>query len=109
MRIFFSMLFIIVVLAGGFYAYKEYTTLTISELNENARKHDGETVTVEGIVTQNASILGAGGFLLSDGSSSILVLSNGGIPQHEISVEVTGVFRKAVSLNSFEYSVIYQE
>lgn len=107
-----NILFIIlavILLIGGFIAYKDFTTLTVTELNEQAGKLDGHTVTIEGTVTKNAGVLGAGGFVVTDGSSTILVLSSGGIPEHGSDVEITGTFRKAVSLNSFEYNVVYQE
>lgn len=107
-----NILFIIlavILLICGFIAYKDFTTLTVSELNARAAKLDGRTVTIEGTVSQNAGVLGTGGFVVTDGSSTILVLSNGGIPEHGSQVEVTGTFRKAVSLNSFEYSVIYRD
>lgn len=107
-NIFFGILAVIF-LIGGFIAYKDFTTLTVSELNTLATKLDGSTVTIEGTVSQNAGVLGTGGFVVTDGSSNILVLSNGGIPEHGSQIEVTGTFRKAVSLNSFEYSVIYQD
>lgn len=107
-NIFFGVLAVIF-LIGGFIAYKDFTTLTVTELNSRAAKLDGRTVTIEGTVSQNAGILGTGGFVITDGSSKILVLSNGGIPEHGSQIEVTGTFRKAVSLNSFEYSVIYRD
>lgn len=99
----------VILLVGGFIAYKDFTTLTISELNARSAKLDGRSVTIEGIVSHNAGIFGAGGFVVTDGSSTILVLSNGGIPEHNSQVEITGTFRKAASLNSFEYSVIYRD
>lgn len=99
----------VIFLTGVFTVYKDFTTLTVSELNTRAAKFDGRTVTIEGTVSQNAGVLGTGGFVVTDGSSTILVLSNGGIPEHGSQVGVTGTFRKAVSLNSFEYSVIYRD
>jgi len=92
---------------GGFFVYKDYSTLTVTELNNNPGKYNERIVTVRGTVTQNASILNTGGFLLSDGESTILILSSNGVPQHREDIELTGLFRKTVSLNSFEYSVIY--
>ena len=78
----------------------------ISEFNDRAAKFDGWTATIEGTVSQNVGVLGTSGYIVTDNSSTNLMLPNGGIPERGSHVEVTGTFCKAVSLDSFEYSVV---
>lgn len=92
---------------GGAFEYRDLTTLTVSELNQRATELDGQTVTVEGTVAHNAGVMGLGGFVITDGPSTILVITNGGIPEYGSQIDVTGTFRKAVSLNNLEYNIVY--
>ena len=96
-------------LGGTYYLTGFNPTLSITELHERAVDLDGEVVTVKGIVLQNAAILGTGGFVLSDGASDILVLSDSGVPRLSSEIEVTGTFRSALVINEFGYGVIYRQ
>lgn len=109
MRSYFIGFILLAAIIGGAFAYRDLTTLTVSELNQRATELDGQTVTVEGLVARNAGVLGLGGFVVTDGHSTILVLSNDGIPEFDTVVDITGTFRKAISLNSLEYNVIYSD
>lgn len=95
-------------LGAVYYSHAKRDTLTVYSLNHDASALDGQTVEVRGFVIKNASILNTGGFVLGDGRSEVLVLSKNGVPKFEREVTVTGIFRKAISLNNFEYNIIYQ-
>ena len=112
MRSIFLAVLAVALLAGGYIAYKgfaAYNALTVSELNTQAANLDGQKVTIKGTVSGNAGLLGKGGFVVTDGSSRILVVSSSGIPERGSQVKITGTFHKAFSLNSFEYNVIYRD
>lgn len=109
MRSYFIGFILLAAIIGGAFVYRDLTTLTVSELNQRATELDGQNVTVEGTVSHNAGVMGLGGFVITDGTSTILVVTNGGIPEFGTEVEITGTFRKAISLNSLEYNVIYSD
>lgn len=102
----FSVL-ILVLITGGYFAYKHFITPSISEINARSVELDGLQVSIQGVVSKNIGVLGMGGFIVTDGTSEILILTNNGLPENGSEIEVTGTFRKAVSFNSFEYNVIY--
>lgn len=99
----------VLLLVGALSVYRDLTTLTITELNHNSTEYDGREVTIKGVVSKNAGVLGAGAYIVSDDNSDILILSKSGIPEFGSKISVSGMFKKAVSFNSFEYNVIYQE
>ena len=112
MRIIFFAMLAFALLIGGYIAYRAFNShsaLTVSELNTQAAGLDGQKVTIEGVVSGSAGVLGKGGFVVTDGASRILVLSGSGIPEHGSQVKITGTFRKTVSLNSLDYSIIYRD
>jgi hypothetical protein len=94
---------------GGYVLYADFTTLSIDELLADASRLEGKRVTVQGNVDNNAGIYGVGGYLLSDGQDSVVVISSSGVPAYGTTVTVTGVFHRAFTLGPLEASVIHQE
>lgn len=94
---------------GGYFLYADFTTLSIDELLADASRLDGQRVTVQGSVDNNAGVYGVGGYLLSDGDDSVVVISSSGVPAYGTAVTVTGVFHRAFTLGPLEASVIHQE
>lgn len=94
---------------GGYVLYADFTTLSIDELLADASRLEGQRVTVKGNVDNNAGIYGVGGYLLSDGQDSVVVISSSGVPAYGTAVTVTGVFHRAFTLGPLEASVIHQE
>jgi len=97
-----------ILLGSAYHLNGSSPTLSITELNEKSHDLNGQIVTVKGFVLQSGGVFGAGGFVLSDGASEVLIISDSGIPQFEAEVEVTGTFRSVLVVNEFEYGVIYR-
>lgn len=106
MRRILAGILVIATLAFSITYYLNFRTLNVTELNDHSAKYDGRVVRVEGTVSQNAGILGSGGYVITDNKSSIIVLSDDGIPENGSHVVVSGLFKKAISLNSLEYNTI---
>lgn len=104
-RLLAGVLVLSVLIASAFF-YLSMQTISVTQLNEGATRYDGHTVRVEGRVSQSAGILGVGGYIISDNQSSILVISNEGVPDIGRTVVVSGVFRKVVSINNLGYNTI---
>lgn len=90
----------------GYIRYVDFTTLSIDELIADANRLDGQLVTVQGTVDGNAGIYGVGGYLISNGSSSVVVVSSSGIPSYGATETITGVFHRAFTLGTLELPVI---
>ena len=86
-----------------------YSKSDIAQLLRYPKDYDGKPVTVTGTVSGNAGILGYGGYRIRQGDSEILVISGRGIPGLEQNVTVSGIFRQALSLNSYTYPVIVEK
>jgi len=85
-----------------------YSKTSIALLLKQSKDYDGKTVTVNGTVAGNAGIFGYGGYRIRQGADEILIISSHGIPASGAEVTVSGVFRQAFAVNTFNYPVIVE-
>lgn len=98
-------------LIAGFVGYTKFQELrktTVAELISNADHYEGGLVTVIGTVDDNVGTLGWGYYKLVDQDKSVMILTKNGVPTSGSTKTVTGKFRKAVSLGTFEASIIIE-
>lgn len=95
---------------GGFYAWQslQKKPLTIAEVTGGIREYDGKTVTVKGTVSRSVNVLGLKTFEISDGTASIRVVTERGLPSEGSEVTVTGVVNQAFKLGPAEIIVILE-
>ena len=86
----------------------DLATTRVDNILAVPRTYDGQTVSVRGIVTGGIGIMGLGGFHLrdTDGSREIFVVSGTGVPAAGVTVTITGVFRQALTVGTYELPVI---
>jgi hypothetical protein len=71
----------------------------IKTLLDDPGTYNGKTVRIAGEVTASFSLLGTGGYQVTDDSGSILVVAKtGGAPRVGAKVGIEGIFRNAVTL-----------
>jgi hypothetical protein len=63
---------------------------TINQVLADPGKYRNKTITVGGTVDQSASVLGRGGYRISDDGQSLWVVTTGGAPRKGARVEVKG-------------------
>lgn len=63
---------------------------TINQVRADPAKYRNQSVTVKGTVAESASVLGRGGYKITDGSQSLWVVTTSGAPRKGARVEVTG-------------------
>lgn len=81
---------------------------SIHQLDAEADRYDGRTVQIAGVVDDRVGVLGIGGFRLRapDGRTTILVLSDSGIPAPNTRLTVNGIYREVIVYGSFHLGVI---
>jgi hypothetical protein len=85
-------------------------TTPIGELMDDPFRHDGETVRVEGEVTESVGFLGPGVYRLRDDTGTLPVVSRGGgAPESGARVRVEGTFRAAFTLGSESLAVLEED
>ena len=90
-------------------ACREGTPRTeIRDILDNPRKFVGKTVTVEGTVTENFSLLLFHTFKVTAGEDGIFVLTSQPLPRENTRVEVTGIVRY-YAIGGEEMVVIQEE
>lgn len=95
---------------GGWFAWQslQHKPLSIAEVTSDIREYDGKTVTVKGSVARSVNILGFKSYEISDGSGTIRVITERGLPSEGSEVEVTGVVNQAFKLGPAEVIVIME-
>ena len=63
---------------------------TINQVLADPGKYRNKTITVGGTVDQSASVLGKGGYRITDDGQSLWVVTTGGAPRKGARVEVKG-------------------
>lgn len=65
-------------------------------------------MTVKGLVTGGVGLMGIGGYHLRDpdGHQEIFVVSGSGVPPAGTTITITGIFRQAFTIGSYELAVI---
>jgi len=75
-------------------------TKTINHIMAEPSRYANRDVTVQGTVTQSVSLLGHGSYRIDDGTGSLWVVSNKGVPRKGARVKVTGKIRDVADLGS---------
>ena len=73
---------------------------TINHLLAEPNRYHGQEVGLSGKVVKSASILGTGAYQLDDGTGTIWVISNHGVPRRGARVKVTGKIRDVVDVST---------
>jgi hypothetical protein len=82
----------------------------IGDLNANAAKYDGKTVSIAGTVQGGAGGLGLGEYQVKDATGTLTVVSdNGSPPQSGSKVTVKGIFQALASLGPKSVAVLKEE
>ena len=82
----------------------------IKKLLDDPGQYEGKTVWVAGITKDGVGVLNYGTFVLSDGSGSLIVVSEThGAPRDGAEVAVEGVFHSAFTLASQTAAVIVEK
>jgi hypothetical protein len=71
----------------------------IKKLLDDPGRYDGTTVRVAGKVTTSIGILGYGAYKLDDGTGSILIVSERGVPREGAEVGVEGTFKSVYTFH----------
>jgi len=83
----------------GFAEIKKPTrVLSIGQIRDESIRYNGQPVLIQGEVKEGADILGAGYFIISDGTDSMSVITASGSPQIGSLVQVFGVYNRLASM-----------
>jgi DNA/RNA endonuclease YhcR with UshA esterase domain len=95
---------------GGYYAFKalKHEPIHISDIMANPRDFDQKTVTVKGKVIHSFNVLGIKAFELNDGSGTIRVVTERGLPNEGQEVTVTGMVNQMFKIGPAEITVIME-
>lgn len=74
------------------------THMTVNRLLAEPNRYANRDVTLHGDVIKSASVLGHGAYQLDDGTGTIWVVSNRGVPRQGARVKVKGRVRDVVDL-----------
>lgn len=74
---------------------------TINEIKADPARYANREVTVVGNVVRSYSLLGKGLYEIEDGTGSLWVVSQTGVPRKGAKVQVKGTIRDAYDLGSF--------
>jgi hypothetical protein len=84
--------------------------IPLSKLMSDPGHYDGKTVVTTGQVKRSAGLLGFATYQITDGGSTLTVVTNeGGAPRDATRVEVKGKFHSAFSLGNRSVTVLEEE
>jgi hypothetical protein len=75
-------------------------TKTINHIMADPSRYNNQEVTIKGTVTQSVSLLGHGSYQIDDGTGTLWVVSNKGVPRKGARVKVSGKIRDVADLGS---------
>ena len=75
-------------------------TKTINHIMADPSRYNNQEVTLKGTVTQSVSLLGHGSYQIDDGTGTLWVVSNKGVPRKGARVTVSGKIRDVADLGS---------
>jgi hypothetical protein len=101
---------IVVAAALAYFAWRvmEPAPVPIGEILADLRTYDGQVVTVEGRVGSRISILGFKSFDLTDGTGTITIVTERGIPGGDETVRVNGTVYEVFSIGPVSKTVIVE-
>jgi hypothetical protein len=73
---------------------------SINEIKADPSRYANKEVTVVGEVIRSFSMLGKGGYEISDGTGKLWIVSDKGVPREGAKVAVTGTIRDGYSFGS---------
>ena len=76
------------------------TSTSINRILAEPQRYANDEVRVTGRVLTSASVLGRGAYQIDDGSGTLWVVSNKGVPRKGARVRVTGTVRDAFDLGT---------
>lgn len=80
----------------------------IGDVLADLRTYDGLPVTFEGDVSGGFNVLGYKMYTLDDGTGSISVVTERGLPDDGTHLKVTGVIRQMFKIGTSNYTVLYE-
>jgi hypothetical protein len=80
----------------------------IADVLADLRNFDGLTVTFEGEVSAPVNLLGLKTYTLDDGSGTITVVTERGLPGNGEQLKVTGVIKEMFNVAGVNYTVLYE-
>ena len=75
--------------------------VTINKLLADPAKYHNRSVTVNGSVSDSASLMGRGAYRITDGDQSLWVVTTQGAPRKGARVKVTGRVQEGYDLSAF--------
>lgn len=104
---------VVVIVVGGALAYFAWRAIEerptpIGEILADLRTFDGALVTVRGEVTSVLNILGLKAFDLADGTGTIKIVSQRGLPQQGETVTVSGEVNEMFNVGGISMTVILE-
>ncbi len=82
--------------------------VSIAEVLGDLRSWDGQSVSLEGTVSAPTNLFGLKYFQLDDGTGTVKVVTERGLPADGSTIKVTGVVKQAVQIGDMELTVIYE-
>jgi hypothetical protein len=80
----------------------------IADVLADLRNYDGLTVTFKGEVSGTLNVLGLKTYTLDDGSGTITVVTERGLPKNGEELRVTGVIKEMFNVAGVNYTVLYE-
>jgi hypothetical protein len=104
---------VVVLLIGavlGFFAWKQSQEepVSIAEVLGDLRKYDGLSVTLKGRVAAPTNLFGIKYFELDDGTGSVKVVTERGLPAEGSEITVSGIVKQAMQVGDMELTVILE-
>jgi hypothetical protein len=82
---------------------------TIGEITADPGRYHNKDIAVAGTVTESYGVLGAGAYALDDGSGTLWVITQQGVPGRGARVDVKGRLQTGVSLGGRTFGTVLVE
>ena len=82
---------------------------SIAEINRDPGKYADKDIKVSGHVSSGFAAFGTGIYQIDDGTGSMWVYSQNGVPSNEAQVSVTGRIQQGFSIGGRSYATILRE
>ena len=104
---------VVVLLLGGLLLFfvlraSREEPVSVATILADLRTYDGQSVTLKGRALSPTNIFGLKYYDLDDGSGSIKVITERGLPAEGSEITVTGVVKQAVQIGEMELTVVYE-
>lgn len=103
---------VVVAVAGAVLVYsmlgRGNQVVKIGDVLADLRNYDGMSVTFEGEVSAPVNLLGLKTYSLDDGSGSITVVTERGLPRAGEKLRVSGIVHEMFNVAGVNYTVLYE-